>query len=186
MRRNLDIILRSGPCTMNYFPTLPTEVYSKLAKMHWFSEVGRKDSPQFDYPVGLTETQQAAIEGFNSALWADVKTEAQGDLTSYLAKHHMDSYGGWNNLANQSRDLVKAAVDAELSKSIVNHGFPLEMLQPIIVDLNRAAIEIAYRGKFPKAPMFFERLLRIYESGRLPCGWDGKIRNWPRGNIIAF
>ena len=62
----------------------------------------------------------------------------------------------------------------------------IDFLQPILVDLNRAALEIAYRNKYPKVPIFFEHLLRLYEAGRLPCGWNGSMADWPAGNVIAY
>ena len=37
--------------------------------------------------------------------------------------------------------------------------------------------------KCKKRPVFFLHLLEIYESGNLPCGWEGK---WPDGKLIVF
>lgn len=56
----------------------------------------------------------------------------------------------------------------------------------ILLDVNLAAMELTYRRDFRKAPIFFERLLLVYEVGRLPCGWDGDLDSWPRGRLIVF
>jgi len=82
--------------------------------------------------------------------------------------------------------LVDSAVRAKVEAALKGAGLPAEMLQDILTDINRAAIEIAYRERFPKSPKFFENLLRLYEAGRLPCGWKGDIRQWPEGNLKAF
>ena len=73
-----------------------------------------------------------------------------------------------------------------LAHALADGGFPPEMLQPILVDVNRAALEIAYRKKFPWVPVFFENLLKVYQAGRFPCGWTGSLLDWPAGNVIIF
>lgn len=166
---------------------LAQDIYPVLEQIPWLSTVGREPQPQFDFAVTYAETRDAALSTFNSSLWLDAKTEAQGDLTGYLSKHHYNSYGGhWNNLAKQSRALVERAISTKLTAALRETNFPVEMLQPILIDVNRAALEIAYRRKFPKVPAFFEKLLCLYEAGRLPCGWTGSMEDWPTGNLIAF
>ncbi|MEW6303072.1 MAG: hypothetical protein AB1705_06350 [Verrucomicrobiota bacterium] len=166
---------------------LAQDIYPLLEQVAWLSAVGRELRPQLDFPVEYAECRDAALRAFNSSLWSDAKTEAQGDLTGYLSKHHYNAYGGhWNSLARQSRSLVERAISAPLAAALRERDLPIEMLQPILVDVNRAALEIAYRRKFAGVPVFFEHLLRLYEAGRLPCGWSGDMENWPTGNVIAF
>lgn len=169
------------------FTTFAQDIYPALELVPWLSTIGQEPYPQFEFPVTYVESLEVALESFNSESWADVKTEAQGDLTGYLSKHHHDSYGGyWNSLARQSRALLEQAVFLKLTATLERVGLSTEMYQVILVDLNRAALEISYRRKFPAAPFFFERLLRVYEAGRLPCGWNGSLSEWPAGNVIAF
>jgi hypothetical protein len=163
---------------------LTQEIYPHLEQIPWLSEIGQVSTAQFDFPATYVENSEAALSWFNSNLWADVKTEAQGDLTGYLSQHHYDAYGGhWNILAKQSRSLVEKVVKTKLTEALIMKALPVEMLQAILVDINRAALEITYRKQFPRAPQFFERLLKIYEVGRLPCGWNG---GWPVGNVVVY
>lgn len=163
------------------------QIYPHLRTIPWLAAAGQEARPRFGFLVSYAETRNGALSAFNSSLWADAKTEAQGDLTGYLAKHHDNAYGGhWNNLAKQSRALVEAAIKVKLADALNMRGLPTEMIEPILVDVNRAALEIAYRKEFPKAPAFFERLLRVYEAGRLPCGWNGNMNDWPAGNVVVF
>jgi len=165
---------------------IASDLYPALGSVRWFSALGNQ-LPTFDFNVVRFVDLQAAAGGFSSDLWADAKTEAQGDLTGYLAKHHYSAYGGhWNTLAKQSRALVEKAIAANVGEALSQAGLSADMLQPILVDINRAALEVAYRRKFPKAPVFFERLLKVYEAGHLPCGWDGRMNRWPEGNLMAF
>ena len=55
----------------------------------------------------------------------------------------------------------------------------------MLVELNLAALEVTYRRKFANTPTFFEGLLEVYEAGRLPCGWEGDLENWPQGRLIV-
>ena len=56
----------------------------------------------------------------------------------------------------------------------------------IVTNMNRAALEISYRSKFPKVPIFFENLLTVYASGRLPCGWAGDLNEFPKGELLVY
>jgi hypothetical protein len=166
---------------------LAQEIYPALERVPWLSTMGQEPYPQFEFPVTYVQSLEVALGSFNSEIWADARTEAQGALTGYLSKHHYDSYGGhWNNLVKQSRALVEESVSMQLTAALRRVGVPTETHQVILVDVNRAALEISYRRRFPAAPFFFERLLRLYEAGRLPCGWNGSLSEWPVGNVIAF
>ena len=168
---------------MNLVP----DVYLLLERIPWLSTIGTSQRPMVDFAITYLDSRDDLVRSFTSHLWADAKTEAQGDLTGYLSKHHYNAYGGcWNNLARQSRTLVEKAARAMIEEGLDKNGLPIDFLQPILVDLNRAALEIAYRNKYPKVPIFFEHLLRLYEAGRLPCGWNGSMADWPAGNVIAY
>ena len=92
---------------------IPQDIYPLLEQVPWLSTVGSEPRPHFDFPVTYAQSHDAALATFNSELWADAKTEAQGDLTGYLSKYHYDSYGAhWNNLARESRTLVERAIKA--------------------------------------------------------------------------
>ena len=166
---------------------LATDIYTTLERIPWLSSLGKQGATALDFEIKVVTDRQTAESLFHSDDWTDAKTEAQGDLTGYLAKYHYSSYGGfWNNLAKESRGLVEKAVSLKLTEAIMADLLPSGMLQPILVDINRAALEIAYRRRFPKAPVFFERLLKVYEAGHLPCGWDGKMSDWPAGMVMVF
>src|SRR4051794_38913426 len=127
---------------------LPLDIYSTLKQVRWLSTVGRESQPQFDFCLTYVQNRDSAITAFNSELWANARTEAQGDLTGYLAKHHSDAYGGqWNNLAKQSRALLEESVGMILVTAVNGNAFPSAMVQPILVDLNRGLLELAYRRK---------------------------------------
>ncbi len=165
---------------------LDPNIYLRLAGIDWLRNCGLGPM-NFPFPVTWSEELNNALASMMSEAWGDVKTEAQGDLTGYLAKHHYDRYGGyWNRLARASRDKVKNEIIPQVDVVIASRGFPMDLSDIILLDLNRIALELTYRKQYSKVPAFFERLLVVYESGHLPCGWEGNLDNWPSGALIVF
>ena len=165
---------------------LDLSIIAELEHFPWLQSCGK------DLPGELVRVQKAPDEAqarilFESDDWADSRTEAQGDLTGYLSKHHYNEYGGyWNNLVKEATKLVESAALGAIQSALLHRGWPEDMSKPIIVDLTRAVLECSYRAKFRKAPVFFGTVLAIYKSGHLPCGWSGEMSQWPTGAIIVY
>ena len=81
---------------------------------------------------------------------------------------------------------AKASIGRQVAESPAAGKWEHSLLTKVVVAVNRAALELAYRQKFPKAPVFFETLLRVYEAGRLPCGWGGDLERWPEGRLLVY
>lgn len=159
---------------------------TELRSIVWFQNCGRElPSELFGIQKAVDESQ--ALNLLVSSNWADARTEAQGDLTGYLSKHHNNAYGGyWNNLVKEAAKLIECVALESIHSALQRQGWPDEFSKPIIVDLTRAVLEISYREKFRKAPAFFETVFVIYKAGYLPCGWSTEISQWPDGAIIAY
>jgi hypothetical protein len=127
-----------------------------------------------------------AISSALASHWINVQTEAQGDLTEYLAKNHLASYGGqWNRLARESRQRI----ELEVMPNVTNELERLKATQlhsTILLDLNRIALYAAYAKRFPNVPDYFNKLFAIYKNGRLPCGWIGSFEDWPQGTFVCY
>jgi hypothetical protein len=165
---------------------LDRSIITELQGVPWLQCCG-SDLP--DEVVGVQKVidESHALSSFASDDWADVKTEAQGDLTGYLSKYHYSDYGGyWNNLVKEATKLIEGVALEQLRAALQRRGWSDDFCKPIIVDLIRAVVEVSYRAKFRKAPAFFGTVLAIYKSGHLPCGWSGTISRWPEGSIIAY
>jgi hypothetical protein len=157
--------------------------YDNVRSIEWFSRCGTPADGSTD--IRFVQLQEQALLLLSSPQWADVRTEAQGDLTGYLAKHHYASYGGhWNNLAKESLAHLEE-LHLLIYEAMTKAGLP-DVSKSVLLDINRAALENAYATVFPKVPRFFTRLLEIYRVGRLPCGWTEPLKAWPRGCVIAY
>lgn len=159
------------------------DVCISLGQIDWFARAGCGENDDFAFGSRLETSRSSAIAGFSSDLWVEVRTEAQGDLTGYLARHRYDLYGStWNDLVRSTRTLVASSARDAVLDALATHGFPVDWLETVLLDLTRAAVEAAYRRVVPKAPRFFWQLLVVYEHGRLPCGWD----EWPSGSLAVY
>jgi hypothetical protein len=161
------------------------DLYREISKINWFFMYNKEITTSFPFDViKITDTSEAHSL-FVSEKWIDAKTEAQGDLTGYLSKYHAGAYAGiWNILAKQSRQMLETSASGKVKTALNNHHLPENYLSMILLDVNRAILELTYRQAFPKIPVFFENLLTIYKSGYLPCGWNGELENWPLGKLL--
>lgn len=164
---------------------LDQRIYDELKSINWFLKIGLGPNEL----IGTSEVHwlsswEDAMDENRSDLWQDVRTEAQGDLTGYLAKNHPNDYGGsWNKLAKRSRTIVLAEVLPLVKSALSQHRPPKEMIDSITLDINRIALWASYGTRFKKVPTFFGDLLSVYRVGHFPCGWDGLLCNWPSGRL---
>ena len=80
---------------------------------------------------------------------------------------------------------LRSALGIQMADLLQRQAWEESLTCFVMVNVNRAALEISYRKKFKKTPIFFERLLQVYEAGRLPCGWDGSLEEWPKGRLLV-
>lgn len=158
----------------------------QIENIPWLQECGKVLPAEIPGILKALDEEQA-LTLFNSAGWADARTEAQGDLTGYLAKHHYNDYGGhWNRMVKEASRIVEDAALQPLRSALRRRGWDESFSGVIVVDLTRAMLERSYRTRFRKAPAFFDVVFAIYKAGHLPCGWSEDISNWPKGAIIAY
>jgi hypothetical protein len=123
--------------------------------------------------------------------WGRLALESRKLVESAIGTRLLEAVkvGGWAESLSRTPlteidARVRSALGVQLSDLLRRKAWEQCLSFPIIVNTNRAALEITFRRKFPKAPMFFERLLQVYEVGRLPCGWEGKLEQWPSGRLV--
>lgn len=165
---------------------LDPDIYERLKAIKWFARCGERLSDEFDFAVQAVPSLAEAMTGIQSDQWEDARTEAQGELTGYLASNHNDLYGGhWNRLAKASRQRIQIEIMPAVSNALVQMAAE-QMSDSVLLDLNRIALHASYRKHCRAVPSFFGRLLSIYAAGRLPCGWDGDFDSWPGGKIVVY
>jgi hypothetical protein len=80
---------------------------------------------------------------------------------------------------------TRASLGAQMAKFVENADLTGGLCFQISTNINRAALESTYKAKHQRIPCFFHTLFCIYKSGRLPCGWDGDLAEWPNGALFV-
>jgi hypothetical protein len=158
--------------------------YSTVVDFPWFTGCGVSDVkvPGVFRLAGRSE----AVASIQSNAWFDILTVAQGDLTEYLSGTNYDVYGAnWNRVAAESSNVLDALVRPVIAEALVNARLPESIAEIVLLDVGRAALERFFRKRFPKAPVFFTRLLEVYAAGHLPCGWTESVHSWPAGMLLV-
>jgi hypothetical protein len=164
---------------------LDAEVFCRFGRINWLSRCGFEPPNDLPFRVQRASDIAAAIECALSSIWQDAGTEAQGDLSAYLAKHHAEADCYWNDLSRRARERIQNEIMPTIIEAIGR--ISAEALSDVILlDLNRIAIQSTYAKRFKRIPDFYQRLLVVYERGHLPCGWIGDLDLWPEGQLIVF
>lgn len=152
-------------------------VCDRLNNINWFSRLGERYSvPNVKLAVSLDE----ANDCLSSPEWENVTLEESNNISGYLSAKHQIIFQEWNELAKEAKDFLRN----ELVRKIPHlDGFDNKLLlQCLEWDVVHYLIEDAYKDNLKK-PLFFASLIAVYESGHLPCGWDGE---WPEGNLVIY
>jgi hypothetical protein len=166
---------------------LATDIHSRLESTPWLSSVGSRDVLRLGFAFIYAAERADAETMCLSDRWSQARQSAQSDLTRYLSRHHYNEYGThWNELSKRSRGLLENKVAPKVREALISADLSEALMPSILIDLNRAILEESFRRKFKKTPVFFERLLSLYEVGHLPCGWDGDLDRWPVGSLIVY
>ncbi|UVO07424.1 hypothetical protein LW347_16280 [Pectobacterium polonicum] len=156
---------------------ISNDAVDRLLKVDWFANVGNQCSiPNIKVAVSLNEANLS----LSSLDWENVTLEESNKISGYLAVKHTVIFQEWNNLAKEAKCFLKD----KLLKIIpqLNDFDNILLLQCIEWDVVSYLIEDAYKDKIKK-PLFFDSLIHIYESGHIPCGWDGV---WPNGKLVVY
>ncbi|KML65704.1 hypothetical protein [Pectobacterium peruviense] len=156
---------------------ISNDAVDRLLKIDWFANVGNQCLiPNVKVAASLNE----ANFSLSSPDWENVTLEESNEISGYLAVKYTVIFQYWNDLAQEAKSFLKG----KLLKQIPHlNGFDnVLLLQCIEWDVVSYLIEGAYKDKIKK-PLFFDSLIHIYESGHIPCGWDGV---WPNGKLVVY
>ena len=95
--------------------------------------------------------------------------------------HKIEYNKNWNVLAGEVRSEVIPQIIDKIEECVKKNNLPDSVIKYIKSNLIIILITDAYSDYYVSE--FYRRLLKIYTSGHLPCGWEG---NYPSGKIIVF
>ena len=150
------------------------KLVERLYGIPWFQNCG-EDIPG----LGIRVLSKEEVIKFNSSIkWGNTVLDFQSDLTVKLSKrqisHEGNEYKLWNGMVNEWKNIYLPKLDdvwaTKLEELGLNTKEVINMVRFCVLDIVMAD---AYRNIVP-VDAFFENLMKIYESGHLPCGWSGK------------
>lgn len=149
----------------------------RLLKIKWLSMAGNHISmPDVTFAKSLNEAENY----LSASEWENATLEEANEISAFLAKRHPALFQEWNDVAKDAKLFFLNEIK---SKIIHLNGFDnVLLLQCIEWDVIHYLIEDFYSEKL-KSPLFFHRLISIYEAGHFPCGWFG---NWPKGQLVMY
>lgn len=153
---------------------MPEQALTRLAQIKWFHHAGQA--------VTLPDVRQImTIDDFAASIdsqqWEDTTLEARNDITGRLASK-FPQLQSWNTIAHQ----FKPELDRLLENMPPFNSGSRSLKADLQWNLLSYLMEDHYKDKL-KRPLFFERLICIYEAGHIPCGWDGV---WPQGQLVIY
>lgn len=147
-----------------------------MAKAPLLTHVGK--SPPDGVHGERVASWSEALDPERQANWNNVKLDARGDLTSFLAHHHRERNRAWNQITGELRPRVLELCTPICEAAVRTQEHQKSLLAAVSWDLLAAGMEYEYADLRP--PGLYDRLVSIYEVGRFPCGWRG---DYPEGSL---
>lgn len=162
---------------------LNPQITARMEAIEWFSHCGEPFDLPLDMDVLRISSWKQAIKCYHAPKWEDTTLEARNMLTGYLHKHHNARYQQWNKITEAGREFLEAEIEPKLVAFQEQHNLDKAFLDTVRWDLLGAIMEDAYRD-CDLPTLFFHDLLKVYEAGHFPCGWEGGP--WPLGRLIVL
>ncbi|MGS2740054.1 hypothetical protein [Sinomicrobium sp. M5D2P17] len=157
--------------------TIPDTIKNTLLDINWLSRTGAGSS---DRDVVTLSTVSVASRHLESPEWEDVTLQAANEITARLSVNNHRDFHHWNTYAQEAREFVETHILPELPDV---HGFDSKLIiQCVSWDTVHFIMERIYRRGL-RPPFFYENLIQVYQSGHLPCGWEGR---WPDGKLKVY
>jgi len=147
-----------------------------LSEIKWFENVGKPiEEGIFNIPVKIIHSKAECLRHSNSLNWENFILYARNRLSWYIQSFHKEAAKKWNEVSAQARLDYKdcePAINDYAGKNNISIDL-LASLKSIIISYN---IEQYYFDHLDKnIPIQFDGIMKVYESGHIPCGWGGPL-----------
>lgn len=157
------------------------QVVKRLLNCDWLSNCGRTD---VEIPGVQCEwvTKNEAFKKISGLKWENTCLEGQNEVTRYLFLNHNEEYNRkWNERVEYIKETYVPVVEKNVREKLKQYEFSEEILTDIRFNVIGILVVSSYKEYYHS--VFFEKLLDIYTSGHLPCGWHGR---YPKGVIMVY
>ncbi|MDO7907607.1 hypothetical protein Q5741_14450 [Paenibacillus sp. JX-17] len=161
---------------------LNKDALERVRQIPWLACCGEPMEGQALSGIQQVQSRDEARRWYESAAWEEVTLEARNTLTSFLHKRYVSQYNEWNTLAKEVKAFMDQEVESKIRQASETYQLGPVWLDGVRWDVLNVIMELSY-ASLRHTPVFFARLLEVYEMGHLPCGWQGE---WPEGKLIVY
>ena len=159
------------------------ELEQRLDRVDWFGCCGTDEPlPQLPFACRAADSWAHAERLCADIAWENFQLDAQAALTVYLTQRHPTAMQGrWNAQIESVRQWLGEAVTPALRARAESLGLSDTVCVSAEWDLIMAVMEHIYAEY--KMPAHYDAMLRVYEAGRFPCGWNTEGAN---GELVYY
>ncbi len=158
------------------------DILDRIKQINWFSNCGQALQTEIQMEYKGVSSWADAKQDYQSTAWENTTLEARNELTSFLHRKYRDQYSKWNLLAQEAKGFLDTEVMPKIELYREENKLDEEFIANVSWDIVNVIMESTY-GICSNRPVFFLELLKVYEAGNFPCGWDGE---WPNGKLIVY
>lgn len=159
---------------------LGKDFINKIMNCQWLQMCGIKED--FEYDIEYAKSKKEIEKKINSLAWENMCLERAGDFTAYLHVNHKTEFNQyWNNEVRIVKSEYMPEIIDKITQALLNKDLSLDILEDMKMNIVTLFM-LEFFSEYYSSD-FFERMLRIYLSGHLPCGWAGK---YPKGRFLIY
>lgn len=157
-------------------------ILNRIKQINWFTNCGQNLQNEIQISYSKVYNWNEAMRNYQDSNWENTTLEARNELTIFLHNKYRSQYYKWNSIVKEARMFVEKEIIPNIEDYREMNELDKVFIDCVSWDILNAIMESTY-SKCNHMPVFFLELLKVYESGNFPCGWDGE---WPEGNLIIF
>lgn len=160
--------------------TIEKEFIKQILDCQWLQRCVQIDNLGFD--VEYLNNTRDVEKNINATKWENICLDRKGDFTTYLFKNYKTDY---NKYWNDEVDIIKKQylfkISEKIKTALIDRGLSVGIIDDILMNL-LSIFMLEYYSDYYSCD-FYNKMLKIYLSSHLPCGWIGK---YPDGNFLVY
>ena len=153
-------------------------IRERVMTVPWFANCGQQGVEIKLGDVGVVRSWKQAERSYKGRSWKNATLEARNDFTEWLATNHRKLFNEtWNEWVDEEKSWFLEYLNPVFARAHNEHGVGIDLDHDVNWNVCGALMEARYDHLNHPHKFFRRYLLPIYETGHMPCGWEGA--NWP-------
>ncbi|WP_129688367.1 hypothetical protein [Gottfriedia acidiceleris] len=162
---------------------IESDILNRINNIQWFVNCGKTIEYDVHLNISFIDSWKKAEKHYKKLSWENFTLDANNDLAAFLRNKYSREYSNWNSIAAEGRSFINNELVPKLNVVKEQNELDQDFVGNVSWDILGAIMEYTYKN-CKNRPTFFLELLRIYEGGNFPCGWEGGKP--PKGNLVVF